>query len=466
MPLFSASAAERARNAAHHVVIVGGGFAGLHAARRCGRAGYPVTLLDKRNFQLFQPLLYQVATGSLTIGDIAYPQRSLLRKLPTVRTICSTAYDLDIDHRLVFHEHGALRYDTLIVATGVKHNYFGHDEWRQFAPGLKTAEHAIEMRRRIFRAFEHAELSSDPVEQARLLTFVVVGGGPTGVELAGALGELAHKTLLRDFRSFDPRSTRVLLLEAGPHILPAYPEKLRAKAVRHLQALGVTVECGAMVEYVDAAGVRVRRGEDSEAIDAATVLWAAGVRPSLFGEVVADRTGVERDRGGRMRVAPDCSLPGYPDIFVVGDLAAIRDARGRDVPGLAPAAIQQGRYVAEVLRRRSAARRVKPFRYRDWGSMAVIGFNRAVGNIRGWGISGIFAWFVWAFVHIRALVDNEQRARVFVNWSWKYVTRKVGDRLITGDPVHTAELRAARVGQGRSADAPAPEQVDEKRRQA
>lgn len=444
MTLFRSRAAARARHAAHHVVIVGGGFAGLHAARRLGRHGFSVTLLDKRNFQLFQPLLYQVATGALTVGDIAYPQRSLLRRLKTVRTLNSTVFDVDVERRLVFHEHGELHYDTLVVATGVKHNYFGHDEWRAFAPGLKTAEHAIEMRRRIFRAFEQAELATDAAERARLLTFVVVGGGATGVELAGALGELAHKTLLHDFRGFDSRDARVLLLEGGPDILPAYPAMLRSKARGHLEALGVTVERNAMVEHVDAHGVRVRRGDEVESIDTATVLWAAGVRPSLFGNIVAEASGAQRDRGGRMCVAADCSLPERPEIFVVGDLAALRDARGTDVPGLAPAAIQQGNYVADALLRRMANRRVKPFIYRDWGTMAVIGFNRAVGDLRGWKTSGMLAWFIWAFVHIRALVDNEQRARVFINWSWKYFTRKIGDRLITGDPVHTATLRAER----------------------
>lgn len=439
-------------------MIVGGGFAGLHAARRLGKDGYRVTLLDKRNFQLFQPLLYQVATGSLTVGDIAYPQRSLLRRQKNVLTLNSTAYDVDADARIVYHEHGELHYDTLIVATGVKHNYFGHDEWREFAPGLKTAEHAIEIRRRIFRAFEMAEVSDDPERQRELLTFVVVGGGPTGVELAGAIGELAHKTLVEDFRSIRSVDTRIVLVEGGEEILPVYAPKLRARARHHLAALGVEVLEGAMVEHIDAEGVRIRRGEVREGIRAATVLWAAGVRPSLFGDVLAERTGVERDRGGRILVAPDCSLPGRPDIFVVGDLASLTDTRGVAVPGLAPAAIQQGRYIAEVLRARRRHKPVKGFRYADWGAMAVIGFNRAVGDIKGWKTTGVVAWFLWAFVHIRALVDNEQRARVFINWSWKYFTRKIGDRLITGDPTHTLTLRnerlAARSEPVRDADSP------------
>lgn len=428
-----------------HVVIVGGGFAGLHAARRFGRLGYRVTLLDKRNFQLFQPLLYQVATGSLTIGDIAYPQRTLLRKMPKVWTLNTTVFDIDPDARRVYHEHGSLQYDLLVAATGVKHNYFGNDHWREHAPGLKTAEHAIQMRRRIFRAFELAELCEDETERAALLQFVVVGGGPTGVELAGALGELTRKTMVRDFRRFRSQDARIVLLEGGPDILPVYPASLRAKARKHLAELGVEVQTSAMVEDVDGDGVRVRRGDDSERITARTVLWAAGVRPSLFGQVLADATGAERDRGGRLLVNPDCSLPTHPDIFVIGDLAALVDAKGKQVPGLAPAAIQQGRYVAQSVYRRDRGKTVKPFRYTDWGTMAVIGINRAVGDIRGWKTSGMLAWFLWAFVHIRALIDGEQRLRVFVNWAWKYFTRQMGDRLITGDPTHTQTLRDARL---------------------
>jgi NADH:ubiquinone reductase (H+-translocating) len=429
----------------HRVVIVGGGFGGLHAARHLGRSGYHVTLLDKRNFQLFQPLLYQVATGSLTVGDIAIPQRVVLRKYRNVHPLQATAYDLDPQRRLLRHEYGELAYDTLIVATGVKHHYFGREDWRERAPGLKTAEHAIEIRRRIFSAFEHAELCQDPEEQARLLTFVVVGAGPTGVELAGALGELAHKTLTRDFRNFDPRRARILLVEGAGDVLPQYPEPLRRAARRQLEALGVTVLTGTRVEDIGTDSVRTLCGERRETIAARTVLWAAGVRASLFGEILSERTGVALDRGGRVQVAPDCSLPGYPEIFVIGDLARLTDARGREVPGLAPAAIQQGRYVAAVLKRRNSRRPLlKPFRYRDLGTMAVIGMNRAVGDLRGLHVSGMLAWFIWAFVHIMALIDGAQRSRVFVQWSWKYFTRHIGDRLITGAPTRTRDLRAAR----------------------
>lgn len=426
----------------HRVVIVGGGFAGLHAAKHLGNSGYDVTLLDKRNFQLFQPLLYQVATGSLTIGDIAIPQRVVLRKARNVRCLTATAYDIDPTRRAVLHEFGEIAYDTLIVATGVKHHYFGHDEWRAFAPGLKTAEHAIEMRRKIFGAFERAELSDDPEVQAELLTFVIVGAGPTGVELAGAIGELAHKTMVRDFRRIDPEKARVLLVEGAADVLPLYDQKLRSAARRQLEALGVTVMTDTLVEDVNAEGVRVRKGDHRETIRARTVLWAAGVRASLFGRILADRTGVALDRGGRVRVEADCSLPGHPEIFVLGDLARMTDARGREVPGLAPAAIQQGRYVAHVLKRRAKGRAVpKPFRYADWGTMAVIGMNRAVGDLRAFRTTGILAWYIWALVHIRALIDGSQRLRVFVQWTWKYFTRHIGDRLVTGNPTSTQALR-------------------------
>lgn len=429
----------------HHVAIVGGGFAGLHAARQLGRSGYDVTLLDKRNFQLFQPLLYQVATGSLAPGNIAIPQRVVLRKYPKVRTITGTAYDVDPQRRILRHENGELEYDTLIVATGVKHHYFGNDQWREFAPGLKTVEHAIEIRRKLFRAFEMAEQESDPARRRALLNFVIVGGGPTGVELAGAIGELCHKTMVRDFRHIDPRDAQILLIEGAPDVLPPFAEKLRHKARKHLEALGVTVITKTLVNAVDAHGITAKGPDGELKIPSRTVLWAAGVRASHFGEVLSERTGVALDRGGRVQVEPDCSLPGHPEIFVVGDLGRLTDAKGREVPGLAPAAIQQGRYVAGVIRRRHANKPIKPFRYTDKGTMAVIGFNRAVGDLNFIKVSGISAWFLWAFVHIWSLIDGRQRVAVFTEWAWKYITRRSGDRLITGDPTKTSELRAERL---------------------
>lgn len=430
----------------HHVVIVGGGFAGLHAAKRLGKLGYTVTLLDKRNFQLFQPLLYQVATGSLSTGDIAIPQRVVLRKYPRVRCLAATAFDLDPQAKLLKHEFGEIRYDTLIVATGVKHHYFGRDEWREFAPGLKTLEHALEMRRKIFSAFERAELTEDAGLRQQLLTFVVVGAGPTGVELAGAIGELAHKTMKRDFRRIDPREARILLVEGAKDVLPVFDEKLRAAARRHLEELGVTVITETMVEDIGADFVKTKRGETRETVKTQTILWAAGVRASLFGEILAQRTGVALDRGGRVQVEPDCSLTGHPEIFVVGDLGRLTDSTGREVPGLAPAAMQEGQYVANLLHARlRGVKAPQPFKYTDRGTMAVIGMNKAVGDLHFMKVTGIFAWLTWAFVHIASLVDGAQRLRVFVQWTWKYFTRHIGDRLVTGAPTQTRKLRAERV---------------------
>ncbi|MES0873247.1 NAD(P)/FAD-dependent oxidoreductase [Sinimarinibacterium thermocellulolyticum] len=430
-------------DAQHHVVIVGGGFAGLHAALELGRAGCRVTLLDKRNFHLFQPLLYQVATGAIPPGDIAIPHRVVLRRRRNVTCLTSAVFELDPHARRIRHEHGTLDYDTLIVATGVKHHYFGRDSWSAFAPGLKTVEHALEIRRKLFQAFERAEATEDAAERARLLRFVIVGAGPTGVELAGALGELAHKTMVRDFRRIDPRSAQILLVEGADEVLPVYAPRLRAAARRHLEELGVSVRTGTKVEEIGPNFVRMRRGNaEAETVETATVLWAAGVKASYFGEILAERTGVLLDRGGRVKVEPDCSLPGHPEIFVIGDLARLVDARGREVPGLAPAAIQQGRYVAAVIRARLRGKPAPPaFRYRDLGSMAVIGMNKAVGDLRVMQVTGIFAWFIWAFVHIMSLIDAEQRVRVFVQWAWKYFTRKEGDRLITGAPPKTRALR-------------------------
>ncbi|HWU67524.1 MAG TPA: NAD(P)/FAD-dependent oxidoreductase, partial [Stenotrophobium sp.] len=420
----------------------------LHAAKRLGKAGCRVTLLDKRNFQLFQPLLYEVATGSLPPGDIAIPQRVVLRKYPRVRVLQATAYDVDPARRVLLHEHGELHYDTLIVATGVKHSYFGNEHWRPFAPGLKTVEHAIEIRHKIFKAFELAEVTEDAAERERLMTFVIVGGGPTGVELAGAIGELAHKTLVKDFRAIDPRDTKIILVEGARGVLPVYDDKLRAAARRSLEALGVTVITEARVDDITEGAVHVTSATASRTIACGTILWAAGVTASAFGQVLAECIGAQRDRGGRVRVEPDCSLPGHDNIFVIGDLARLTDAAGREVPGLAQGAIQEGVYVARLLQARAKGRTLKPFKYRDMGSMAVIGTNHAVGDLGFVKVSGIVGWFIWAFVHIASLVSPGQRISVFMEWSWKYLTRRKGDRLITTNPPNTARLREQRLRTG------------------
>ncbi|MGH8561778.1 MAG: NAD(P)/FAD-dependent oxidoreductase, partial [Nevskiales bacterium] len=401
---------------------------------------FRVTLLDKRNFHLFQPLLYQVATGSLVVGDIATPQRVVLRRFKNVQTLMATAYDIDPVRKVVYFEGGETGYDTLIVATGVKHHYFGKAHWRDYAPGLKTVEHALEIRRRIFSAFERAELATSEEQRQALLTFVVVGGGPTGVELAGALGELAHRTMIRDFRAIDPSDAKIMLVEGTPHVLPTYPESLRATARKQLEALGVTVITQAMVEDVGPGSVRMRIGEQSRIVNAETVLWAAGVKASAFGEVLARRTGVQLDRAGKVMVQPDLSLPDYPEIFVTGDLAYVKQANGQPVPGVAQGAIQQGRYVAKLLKRRVRNKTSAPFRYFDLGSMAVIGRNKAVGDLGLIKVSGISAWFLWVAVHIWALIDPEQRINVMLHWVWKYFTHKTGSRLVTGDPPNTREI--------------------------
>ncbi len=421
------------------IVIIGGGFAGLFAARELGRAGLDVTLLDKRNFHLFQPLLYQVATGILTVGDISAQQRVVLRRHRTVRTLMSTVYDVDVRQRIVYHERGEIPYDTLIVATGVKHQYFGHDDWRVHAPGLKTIEHALEMRHRIFRAFELAEAEADPERRRQLLNFVVVGGGPTGVELAGALGELAHRVMVGDFRAIDPRDARIVLVEGAEHVLPAYPLKLRQRAERYLANLGVEVRTGTMVEHIDDNGVRMACDGQSEQLESRTVLWAAGVQMSAFGKMLAKRTGADTDRLGRLVVQPDLSLARYPEIHVLGDMAHLELEPGQALPGLAAVAIQQGRYVGRMLARRAAGKSIRGFRYQDRGTMAIIGRHRVVGQLGRMPVSGFSAWFLWAVVHILSLIEPGQRLSVSLHWIWRFFGR-TADRLITGNPPRTREI--------------------------
>ncbi len=427
----------------HKIVIIGGGFGGLFAARKLGGSGYDVTLLDKRNFHLFQPLLYQVATGILTVGDISAQQRVVLRRHKNVRTLMSTVYDIDVERQVVMHERGELEYDTLIVATGVKHQYFGHEEWRHIAPGLKTIEHALEMRHRIFRAFELAEAEADPQRRRALLNFVVVGAGPTGVELAGALGELSQRVMVGDFRSIDSRDARITLVEGADRVLPAYDPKLSARARRYLEDLGVDVRTGCMVQDIAPGRVELLCGGERETLMAETTLWAAGVQVSAFGRILATRSGADTDRSGRFVVQPDLSLPTHPNIHVIGDLAHFPLEDGGSLPGLAPVAIQQGEYLARLLKRRAKGKSTRGFQYFDKGSMAIIGRHRVVGQISGLKVGGFTAWFLWAVVHIWSLIEPGQRLSVTLHWLWRFFGR-TADRLITGNPPKTAEVLKAK----------------------
>jgi len=420
----------------HQVVILGGGFGGLYAAKALKKAAGQITVLDRRNFHLFQPLLYQVATGSLSPGEVASPLRRVLHNQQNTRVLMGEAVDLDAAGRRVILADGELKYDTLIVATGSTDSYFGHDDWKRSAPGLKTIEEATEIRSKILYAFEEAEKQHDPEKQRAWLTFVIVGAGATGVELAGALGEIAHEILHRDFRSIDSRNAEILLLEGGPRVLPAYPADLSAKAEASLIRLGVTPRTNVMVTGIDEAGVTVKTSSGEDRIAARTVIWAAGVRASDFGDVLKQRAGAQLDRGGRVTVSGDLSVPGHPEIFVIGDLAHV-EQDGKLLPGVAPVAMQQGGYVAKLIQKRlqGQAEGVAKFRYFDKGSLAVIGRASAVAEIRGLHLSGVLAWLTWLFVHLLYIVEFSNRVLVFIQWGFLYLTYNQGARLITGTDV-------------------------------
>jgi len=417
-----------------HVVIIGGGFGGLYAARTLKSTDVQVTLIDRRNFHLFQPLLYQVATGWLSPADIASPLRAVLKRQRNVQVLLAEALDIDVTNRRVILKDGSVSYDTLIVATGARHHYFGHTQWEQFAPGLKTIEDATEIRRRILSAFEAAEREADPEHVRSWLTFVIVGGGPTGVELAGTLGELALDTLRQDFRHINPAESRILLVEGADRILPTYAAELSAKATAALARLGVSVHTGATVTDVQPDAVIIRRNDQSEHIPTRTVLWAAGVQASPLGRILATATGVELDRAGRVMVAPDLSIPNHPYIFVIGDLAHYRNQQGQPLPGVAPVAMQQGQYVAELIQQRLRGQTPPPFHYQDRGSMAIVGRAEAVADVRGRRFSGFLAWLAWLFIHLMNLVEFENRLLVVIQWAWNYFTRNRSARLITGEP--------------------------------
>ena len=404
---------------ARRVIIVGGGFAGINTALALRREAVEITLVDRRNFHLFQPLLYQVATAALNPSDIAYPIRSIFRSQDNVvDVVLGEVVDIDKVARSVVLDDGThIDYDTLVVAAGATHSYFGHDEWAFDAPGLKTIEDALDIRRRVLLAFERAE--RHPEDAARLLTFVVVGAGPTGVELAGALIEIAVHALAREFHRTDPSAARVVLVEGTGQVLPAYPERLSQSARRQLEGLGVDVRTDSLVADIDGAGVTLTSGER---IEAATVLWAAGVKASPLAAVL----GVELDRAGRALVDPDLSIPGHPELFVIGDLAALEG-----VPGVAPAAMQQGRHVATQIAADLAGRPRLPFRYRDKGSLATIGRARAVADVGPLQFSGFPAWAAWLGIHVFFLIGFRNRVLVLISWAWNYLTFRRGARIIT-----------------------------------
>lgn len=422
----------------HHVVIVGGGFGGLYAAKSLGQVPVQVTLVDKRNFHLFQPLLYQVATGSVSPADISSPLRGILTRNSNVKTLLDEVVDVDPDHQTLILKGGVLSYDTLIMATGVSHHYFGNDQWREIAPGLKTVEDALEMRRRIFSAFEAAESEADPERRQAWLTFVVVGGGPTGVELAGAIAELAKQTLASDFRNIDTRTAKIVLIEGLDRVLPPFDPTLSSSAQDALEHLGVTVLTQAMVTNITQDSVTFKQGNDITVLPTHTVLWAAGVKASPLGKVVSTRTGAELDRVGRVVVEPDLSVAGYPNLFVIGDLANFAhtsdsaETSKRPLPGVAPVAMQQGEYVAKLIHARLNQHSLPSFVYADKGSMAVIGQNKAVVDLKFVKFAGPLAWFVWVVAHLYYLIEFDNKLVVMIQWAWSYLTRNRGARLITG----------------------------------
>jgi NADH dehydrogenase len=417
----------------HQVVIVGGGFGGLYATQALKRADVEITLVDRRNFHLFQPLLYQVATGALSAGEIAAPLRYVLNRQKNASVLLAEVVDIHPATREVHLKDGShLAYDTLILATGSTHHYFGHPEWAQFAPGLKTVEDAAEIRTRVLLAFERAERETDPEVRRALLTFVVVGGGPTGVELAGALGEISRDTLRHDFRRINPAEANIFLVEGTDRVLPSYPPRLSAAAEKSLISLGVQTRAGALVTNIDECGVTVKTGTSETSIPATTVLWAAGVQASPLGKLLADRTGATLDRAGRVNVNPDLSIDSHPEILIIGDLAHF-EQDGKQVPGVAPTAMQMGRYVAGLITKRLRNERVAPFHYWDKGSLATIGRNRAVANIAGFQFSGHFAWLTWLFVHLLYIVEFQSRVLIAFQWAYDYFTFNRGSRLITGE---------------------------------
>jgi len=405
------------------VVIIGAGFGGLSAAKSLAKAPFDVVLIDRYNYHMFQPLLYQVATAALSPADIAWPIRTMFRREPNVSVVLATVSAIDIEQNEVMADGRRIPFDYLIVATGARQAYFGHSDWAQHAPGLKTIDDAMFFRRRILLAFEKAETEPDPDERRRLLNFVVVGGGATGVELTGAIAELAKRALASDFRAIDPRSARIVLVEAGPRVLRQFDESLSRYAQRALEQLGAEVRLGTMVTGCDEAGISM----GTERIESRTIMWSAGVEASPAGQWL----GAESDRAGRVKIEPDLSLPGRPHIFVLGDTALFTGGGGEPLPGVAPVAKQQGAYVARVIAARAGGRSVPPFQYRDFGMLAIIGRSRAVAQFGRVKLSGLPAWLLWCFAHIYFLIGYRNRLVVMLNWAWNFLTFRRGARLIT-----------------------------------
>jgi NADH dehydrogenase len=419
----------------HRVVILGGGFGGLAAAQKLKSVPVEVTVIDRRNFHLFQPLLYQVATGSLSPGEIAAPIRGVLSRQKNTSVLLGEAVDVDPRaKRIILLDGATFEYDSLIVATGTQTSYYGNDSWREWAPSLKSVEDATAIRHKILYAFERAERAVTPEEARAWLTFVIIGAGATGLELSGALAEIARETLRHDFRKIDPQKARIILLEGAPKVLGPFPDDLSAKAEKLVTRLGVEVLKGVMVTDIDAVGVTFKHGDSSEVLAAKTVIWAGGVSATPFGRKLADRTQAETDRSGRIKVNRDLTVPNFPDIFIIGDLAHADDKEGKPLPGVAQVAMQGGAYAARVIRARLEGKKdLPPFHYFNKGEMAVIGRAAAVANIFGIHVSGLLAWLMWLFIHLIYIVEFQSRIVVFVQWGFEYVTFSRGARLITGE---------------------------------
>jgi NADH dehydrogenase len=416
------------------VVIVGGGFGGLSAAQHLNSNLVDATLIDRRNYHLFQPLLYQVATGSLSPGEIASPLRGILSRQKNTRVWLGTVVDVDPDSKHVTLADGFIvPYDSLIIAAGSETSHFGHNDWQQWAPGLKSIEEATTIRHKILYAFEVAERLSDPKERRAWLTFVIVGAGATGVELSGAIAEIARQTLKDDFRSIKPEEAQIILMDGAPRALMSFSKDLSEKATRSLAKLGVQVRCGWMVNHINEQGLAIESEKGADSIAAKTVVWAGGITASPLGKILAGRTNAETDRGGRVKVKPDLTIPNYPDIYVIGDLASAMDEKGNPLPGLAQVAMQGGAYAAKAILRKVKGRQdLPPFRYFDKGSLAVIGRASAVADVFGAHLSGLIAWLVWVFIHLMYLVNFQSRVLVFIQWAIQDLTFSRGARLITG----------------------------------